>query len=207
MQQVDVSYSSGNMIFAYQYNDSSKDIVDNVCSTRCHKELRETFAYDNRWFSVAAYIIEQLSGETFSEFVQNHILKPLGMSRSTFNSKEAEPNAATPSITLDDGTTMQDLPFWFHAAQPGNAWEGPAGLFSTTADMIKWIGYLIKTVNGQNGPNCPKIVSTAILKEVLRPRNITSMQLWFDDLRRGEGAYPEFSAPLYGLGVERYHLQ
>ena len=194
------------MIYAYQYNDNSKDIVDNVCATRCHKELRETFAYDNRWFSVAAYIIERLSGQTYADFIRIHILQPLGMTRSTFSSKEAEPDAATPSITLDDGTTMQDLPFWFSKVQPGNAWEGPAGLFSTTADMIKWIGYLMRTVKGENGPSDPIIVSTATLKEILRPRNITAMQLWFAGFKRGEAAHPELSAPLYGLGVERYHL-
>lgn len=195
------------MIYAYQNNDSHKDILDNICATRCNKELKQSFAYDNRWFSVAAYIIEQLSGQTYSDFIKTHILVPLKMTRSTFSSKEAEPNAATPTITLDDGRTMQDLPFWYHKVQPGNAWEGPAGLFSTTSDLVKWIGYLMRTLKHENQPEDPKIISSKTLKEVIRPRNITSKQMWFTNVERGEPAHPEFSAPLYGLGVERYHFQ
>lgn len=206
IRKIDASYSSGNKIYAYQMNDSSKDILDNLCATKCHNQLRETFAYDNRWFTIAAYIVEQLSGQKYASFVENHILQPLGMTRSTFSSKEAEPNAATPSVTLDDGSTMQDLPFWYCKAQPGNAWEGPAGLFSTTVDVVKWLGYLSRTVKTENAPNDPSIISISALNEILRPRNISAKQMWFTGIKRGEAAHPEFSAPLYGLDVERYHL-
>lgn len=202
----DILHLSCNMVYAYQYNDSSKDIVDNVCATRCHSELRETYVYDNRWFSVAAYIVEKMSGQVYSAFVQENILQPLGMMRTTFKSKEAELNAVTPSIVLDDDKTVQDLPFFYSKVQPGNGWEGAGGLFSTTADMIKWIGYLMRTVKGENKADDPPIILSSTLKEILRPRNITSMQLWFTGLTRGEAASPEFSAPLYGFAVERYHL-
>lgn len=206
LTKIIVSCYSGNITYALLYNDTNKDIVDNVCTTKCHNQLRETFAYDNRWFSVAAFIIEQLSGQTYASFIQDHILQPLGMKSSTFNSKVAEVNAVTPSITLDDGKSVQELPFWFHRAQPGNSWEAAAGLFSTTADMIKWIGYLMRTVKGENKADDPPIILSSTLKEILRPGNITSMQLWFTGLTRGEAASPEFSAPLYGFAVERYHL-
>lgn len=195
------------MTYAYRTNDSSKDVLDNVCASRCHTQLLKSFAYDNRWFSVAMYIIEHLSGQAYSEFIKAHILIPLKMSHSTFSSKEAEPNAATPSMTLDDGKTVQELPFWHHKVQPGNAWEGAAGLFSTSSDLVKWLSYLMRTIRGENQPDDPRIISLKTLKEILRPRNITSLQMWFTNLERGEVAHPEFSTPLYGLGVERYHLQ
>lgn len=184
------------MLYAYQYNDSNKDMVNNICATRCPNELRETYVYDSRWFSLAAYIIEQLSGQTYGAFMESHILRPLGMTRSTFSSREAEPNAATPTITLDDAKTVQDLPFWYCKAQPGNSTEGVGGLFSTTSDMIKWIGYLMRSMKGENESEDPTVISTSTLKEVIRPRIIIS----------GEAANPEMSPPLYALGVERYHL-
>lgn len=194
------------MIYAYLYNDHHKDILDNICATRCHKELRQTFEYDNRWFSVAAYIIEQLSGQTYSEFIQKHILRPLSMDRSTFSSKEAEANTATPTITLDDRKSIQDLPFWFARAEPGNAWEGPAGLFSTSSDMAKWLNYLMRAVKGEKADDNPMIISAQTLKEVIKPRVVSDMQMCFTGFERGESAHPEFSTPTYGLGVERYQL-
>ncbi len=42
------------------------------------------YAYSNIGFSLLGYIIEQLSGESFSEYMVKHVLDPLGMSHSDF---------------------------------------------------------------------------------------------------------------------------
>lgn len=129
------------------------------------------------------------------------------MTTSTFDSKEAEPYVATPSVTLDDGKTMQDLPFWCHKVKPGSAIEAAGFLFSTANDMIKWLKYLMRTMKNENDLNDPKIISFKTLRELIKPRIITSLQTLFSTSERGQPAYPEFSTPLYGLGVQRWHLQ
>src|SRR5215203_432119 len=43
-----------------------------------------TFAYSNIGASLAGFIVAEVSGETFPNYVENHIFKPLGMSHSTF---------------------------------------------------------------------------------------------------------------------------
>lgn len=43
-----------------------------------------TFEYSNLGVSLAGFIVEEVTGETFSGYVENHIFKPLGMNRSTF---------------------------------------------------------------------------------------------------------------------------
>lgn len=182
-------------------------MVEHICASRCANELRQTFVYDNRWFVLAAYIIEQLSGQTYRDFVKSHILEPLGMVHSTFSSKEAEPNIATPTTTLDDGKTSQNLPFWCHKVQLGSATEGSGFLFSTTSDLMKWLAYLIRTAKNENETDDPKIISSQTLKEVIKPRNISSMQMRFSNMTRGQPAFPEFSTPLYGMGVQRWQLQ
>lgn len=154
-----------------------------------------------------AYIIEQLSGQTYSDFVKSHILGPLDMSRSTFDPREAQSNAATPTVTLDDAKTTTDLPFWFTNAQPGNSWEGAAGLFSTSEDMAKWVGYLMRTAKAGEASSSSKIISAATLKQISTPRALCDNQLWFGGNEIGEASYPELSTPLYALAVERYQLQ
>src|SRR5215472_3915298 len=42
-------------------------------------------SYSNYGFSLAGYIIERVSGEKFERYVDNHILKPLRMTSSTFD--------------------------------------------------------------------------------------------------------------------------
>jgi CubicO group peptidase (beta-lactamase class C family) len=42
-------------------------------------------AYSNYGASLAGYMVERVSGEPFNQYVQNHILTPLGMTHSTFD--------------------------------------------------------------------------------------------------------------------------
>lgn len=42
-------------------------------------------AYSNYGASLAGYIVERVSGEPFNQYIQNHILTPLGMTHSTFD--------------------------------------------------------------------------------------------------------------------------
>jgi CubicO group peptidase (beta-lactamase class C family) len=41
-------------------------------------------AYSNYGVSLAGYIVERVAGVTFTDYMTNHILRPLGMTRSTF---------------------------------------------------------------------------------------------------------------------------
>ena len=41
-------------------------------------------AYSNYGLNLAGYIVERVSGENFTNYVQRHLLEPLGMARSTF---------------------------------------------------------------------------------------------------------------------------
>jgi CubicO group peptidase (beta-lactamase class C family) len=42
-------------------------------------------SYSNYGFTLAGYIVERVSGEKFERYIENHILKPLGMNNSTFD--------------------------------------------------------------------------------------------------------------------------
>jgi len=55
-----------------------------------------TYKYSNMGANIAAYIIEQATGENYAEFVQKHILDPLQMNSSGWRGKNYEPkNAST----------------------------------------------------------------------------------------------------------------
>ena len=48
-------------------------------------EPEEHFFYNNDMYTCLAFIIEDLSGQTFEEFIQQEILQPLQMSRAVLN--------------------------------------------------------------------------------------------------------------------------
>ena len=100
-------------------------------------------AYSNYGAALAGYIVQRISGEPFDTYVENHILKPLQMSRSTF--KQPLPQAlkgdlATGYITASNKTTVP-----FEPIEPY-----PAGSFTSTAtDMANFM--IAELQNGQFG--------------------------------------------------------
>ena len=89
-------------------------------------------AYSNYGAALAGYIVQRASGEPFEDYVQDHILQPLGMSHSTF--RQPLPASLVPDMAtgyLPDGVTAR--PFEFIA-------PAPAGALSTTAgDMARFM--------------------------------------------------------------------
>jgi len=56
-----------------------------------------TPAYSNYATAVAGYIVQRVSGEPFDDYVERHILQPLGMTRSTF--RQPLPEALQPLMS------------------------------------------------------------------------------------------------------------
>jgi hypothetical protein len=87
-----------------------------------------TPAYSNYGAAMAGYIVQQVSGERFDDYVENHIFKPLGMAHSTF--RQPLP---------DDWKSMMSQGYEV-ASQPAKPFEyveaTPAGSSSVTGDDI-----------------------------------------------------------------------
>src|SRR5437762_1128340 len=89
-------------------------------------------SYANYGFTLAGYIIERVSGEKFERYIENHILKPLGMNNSTF--EQPLPPQLRPQMSkgyLSASKKPRDFE-WVQAA--------PAGALTTTAaDMTQFM--------------------------------------------------------------------
>ncbi len=91
-----------------------------------------TPAYSNYATAMAGYIVQRVSGQPFDEYVEQHILKPLGMAHSTFR----QPLPADLAPLMSQGYDV--------ASQPAKTFEfveaAPAGSSSVTAmDMTHFM--------------------------------------------------------------------
>ena len=89
-------------------------------------------AYSNYATAMAGYIVQRVSGEKFDDYIENHILKPLGMTHSTFRQP-------LPDALKDMMSNGYDV-----ASQPAKPFEyveaAPAGSSSVTAsDMAHFM--------------------------------------------------------------------
>jgi CubicO group peptidase (beta-lactamase class C family) len=89
-------------------------------------------SYSNYGFTLAGYIIERVSGEKLERYIENHILKPLGMNNSTFD----QPLPPQLAAQMSKGyISASKKPRDFELVQ-----AAPAGALTTTAaDMTRFM--------------------------------------------------------------------
>jgi CubicO group peptidase (beta-lactamase class C family) len=90
------------------------------------------FQYSNSGYIVLGYLIEKISGQTYTEFLQENIFTPLGMSDTGLDNNEA--------ILLQRAQGYVHVPDGFHhAGYTSMTIPFSAGaLYSTTGDLLKW---------------------------------------------------------------------
>ncbi len=136
-----------------------------------------TPAYSNYGTALAGYIVQRVSGESFEEYVQNHIFDPLGMDHSTFVQplpEEYEDQMSSGYQNARDGKAQ------YYELVP----MGPAGsLASTGEDMGR---FMIAYLNG-GGP-LMKPETTRIMQETIDQHvpPLNAMALGFLQYTRGD---------------------
>lgn len=136
-------------------------------------------SYSNYGASLAGYLVEQVSGTSFSEYVEKNIFQPLGMVRSTFQQPVPEDLASDLAVgyKYKDGN-YEAAPFIYTHAVP----EG--GMSTTAADMAAFM--IAHLQDGQ-------YLNTRILEEV------TAQQMYQQLFTHS----PELPGMTYGF-KERY---
>jgi CubicO group peptidase (beta-lactamase class C family) len=120
------------------FEESAKDLINYKVETpdlgqylKTHHPTRifapgTVPAYSNYGAALAGYIVERVSGESFNQYIENHILKPLRMNHSTF----AQPLPADFSSNMSNGYGIaSEDPKPFETVVPF-----PAGSMSSSAD-------------------------------------------------------------------------
>ncbi|MFS0699239.1 serine hydrolase domain-containing protein [Cellulomonas sp. 179-A 4D5 NHS] len=94
----------------------------------------EVAAYSNYGAALAGHLVEQVSGESYAQYLQRHVLDPLGMTRTT--AVEPVPAALAPDLARSydsDARPPAPVPFTFDRLVPD-------GSVSTTAtDMARFV--------------------------------------------------------------------
>lgn len=140
----------------------------------------ERFSYSNDAFALLGAIVERLAGVSYADYLESHVLAPLGMTRSTL----ADPTA----LDWDDVTSLYDYEDGqpvYRASWPASALVAPAGLHRSTArDMARYLAAQLDTL-----PAVPEMLR----QELQRPR------VWRDaeaGYALGWGVAPDFRGEL-----------
>ena len=96
------------------------------------------FSYSNDGYALLGLIIERVSGQSYEEYIKDHILTPIGMENSVFHLEEL--NAHEDIAILYDSRKQDEETIVFESNNP---WDAPimrsAGFLKSTAkDMLKY---------------------------------------------------------------------
>jgi CubicO group peptidase (beta-lactamase class C family) len=122
---------SGDLLW-YETNYSTDEVLRRVRFLKPKTSFRSRFGYQNLMFMAAGKVVEKVSGKSWSDFVTERILTPLGMARTTTSIRLLKDNYALPHN--ESGGTLRVL----HSGNVDSAYAA-AGLNSSVADVSKWL--------------------------------------------------------------------
>jgi CubicO group peptidase (beta-lactamase class C family) len=175
---------------------SRDDILRGARYLKPASSFRSRYAYNNVMFVVAGEVVARVSGRPWGEFLQERILEPLGMERTT-TAAVLDPGdgVATPHL-LVDGEARPIRPMGFENA------AGAVGVSSTAAEMARWLRMLLGC--GREGAAAEE--QTCVLKPA-SIQNLWSSQTVMTPPKLPTGLEPlqaDFAAYGLGFGLREY---
>ncbi|RPI14169.1 MAG: serine hydrolase [Ignavibacteriae bacterium] len=145
----------------YGSDKTRKDLFDALRFLEPSKPFRTSFQYQNLMFMTAGYLVEQVSGKTWEEFVKERIFTPLEMNNSNF--------------TISDMKLSSDYSLGYNEEKDGKVNVipfrqadaiGPAGsINSNVTDMANWV--ILQLNNGKFKDK--EIVSAGMMNQMHTP--------------------------------------
>ena len=154
------------------------------------------FVYANSGYYLLRYIIENVTGQSISQYLQENIFNPLGMTSTGFYFSDAPEKQAVPYLRIFSilSKTNAKLPVYDKVI-------GAGGIRSTVPDLARFM--IANLNNGQiNGTQLVKPETVTLLhNQVVSSSAVTNMVstgLGFDKLREEPGQYWGYEYNMHG---------
>lgn len=145
---IDLLLSHRSGLFNYIYccekycdkpNQYNKGVFDNaammeiITNNKCdvYAQSNKKFEYCNTNYAILACIVEKASGQSFADYVEQNIFKPLGMNNSWVHNPKG-------SVVHKNKTVGHKASGYFEDDTYADDVVGDKGIYSTVEDMLKW---------------------------------------------------------------------
>ncbi|WP_369426569.1 serine hydrolase [Glacieibacterium megasporae] len=132
----------GDLLFVPRTILDRRESVRRLAFLKPATSFRSAFAYDNVLYMVAGQLIEEVTGQTWEDYVRKDVLRPAGMLESTTGSGErfAVADRAYPHARLDGGLRGAGTQIRIDERDELGRNGAPAGGMAVSAkDMLKWM--------------------------------------------------------------------
>ena len=144
---------------------TKNDIIHNMRYLKPVSDFRTKYDYDNLLYIIAGEVVAKASGMSWEEFIEQKIMKPLGMTESAASIQRAKRNnIIDPHAPVDGKLKVLDV----HWSEIANS---AGGIYSSVHDMSKWV--IMQLNNGKYGEGLKnRLFSEAAQQEMWAPHTI-----------------------------------
>jgi len=130
-----LTLGAGDLLYWPATTYDSKEVVARLAKVPLKGGFRDRYAYDNILYAVAQQVIEQVSGLSYADFLQQRIFDPVGMRGTRFNADHLQPGDA-PAVghakyDFSELRTVAPLT-WANNS-------GAGGIYASVDDLAKWM--------------------------------------------------------------------
>lgn len=159
----------GDLMFNPTTNRSRADVVHALRYLKPATSFRSVFAYDNILYPVAGQLIEVVSGQSWEDFVRQHIFAPLGMTDAAVSFGGQGLNHVSPHARISQAVRGMGPITVLRSGEQGGA-AAPAGaIYASASDMAKWLRVLLAHGRIDEGR---RLFSEAASQEMWTPQTL-----------------------------------
>ncbi|NHM07918.1 serine hydrolase [Flavobacterium sp. CYK-4] len=140
------------MIWPDGNNFTTQDIINNLQYLKPVSAFRTKYDYDNLLYIVAGEVIQRISGQTWGEFIETRIMKPLEMNQSagSFVRLKDTSNVIMPHVPTDG--KLKAIKRY-----KNTVFDAAAGIYSSVNDLSKWV--IMQLQKGKYGADNKQLFS------------------------------------------------
>jgi CubicO group peptidase (beta-lactamase class C family) len=122
------------MIWPDGHNFTPNDIIRNIQYLKPVSGFRTKYDYDNLLYVIAGEVVARISGQSWTEFIEGRIMKPLDMKNSaaSWNRLKDTSNVIVPHVPIDGKLKVI-------TRYKNPIFDAAAGIYTSVNDLSKWV--------------------------------------------------------------------
>lgn len=113
---------------------TKEEIIHNLRYLKQVSSFRTKYDYDNLLYLVAGEVVARVSGQSWEDFVEERIMEPLGMERSSTSLRRVKDNSNIIDAHVPVEGKLQVIPKY-----QSDLLNPAGGIISSVADMTAWV--------------------------------------------------------------------
>ena len=145
--------------------------------------------YSNLGYATLGRIVGNVSGERYQDYIRDRIMRPLGMTATTYDFAAADPARRVIGYRWQDNRWLRE------PDMADGAFGAMGGVVTSANDYAKWVGFLLSAWPARDGPEAGP-VRRATIREIVTGANFVEGYMRNPDA----GGAPCRQAVAYGMG-------